>query len=101
MDQMGVREQILSDLTLNNEYDVKAQVVDAADFGVPQTRKRLFFIGVRRGTGMNVPVLRGSQITTRWCWHVLTGDRRPRYQLVIQQNLFSMRLAEAFRAPLT
>ena len=56
MDQMRVREQILADLTIDGEYSVVAQVVDAADFGVPQTRKRLLFIGVRQGTGM-VPSL--------------------------------------------
>jgi len=52
MDQMGVREQILADLSLDGEYEVQAQVVDAADFGVPQTRKRLLFAGIRRGAGM-------------------------------------------------
>jgi DNA (cytosine-5)-methyltransferase 1 len=47
IDQMGAREQILSDLALDGDYDVRAQIVDAADFGVPQTRKRLLFVGVR------------------------------------------------------
>ena len=41
MEQMGVREQIAEDLSLSGEYAVRSQVVDAADFGVPQTRKRL------------------------------------------------------------
>ncbi len=36
MDQMGVREQIAADLSLEGEYTVLPQVVDAADFGVPQ-----------------------------------------------------------------
>lgn len=95
MDQMGVREQILSDLLLDGEYDVQAQVVDAADFGVPQTRKRLLFVGVRRGSGMTTPLLRGSGATDSVVLARFTGDRRPRYQLVVQQNLLSMRLAEA------
>lgn len=95
MDQMGVREQILADLSLNGEYEVRAQVVDAADFGVPQTRKRLLFLGVRRGAGMSAPVLTGSGTTDSVVLARFTGDRRPRYQLVVQQNLVSMRLAEA------
>ena len=37
MDQMGVREQIAEDLALDGEYIVRSQVVDAADFGVPQS----------------------------------------------------------------
>lgn len=95
MDQMGAREKILSDLAVDSEYEVRAQVIDAADFGVPQTRKRLLFVGVRRGTGMNAPVLARSGATDSVVLARFTGDRRPRYQLVVQQNLLSMRLAEA------
>ncbi|MBB4438269.1 MULTISPECIES: DNA cytosine methyltransferase [Rhizobium] len=95
MDQMGAREQILSDLSLDGEYDVRAQVVDAADFGVPQTRKRLLFMGVRRNHGVIAPLLTGSGATDSAVLARFTGDRRPRYQLVVQQNLLSMRLAEA------
>jgi len=40
MAQMGVREQVVADLELGGDYRVAAQLVDAADFGVPQTRKR-------------------------------------------------------------
>ncbi|WP_245261782.1 DNA cytosine methyltransferase [Ancylobacter sp. FA202] len=95
MDQMGVREQILADLALDREYDVQAQVVDASDFGVPQTRKRLLFRGVRRGTRMSLPALKGSGATDSVALARFTGDRKPRYQLVVQQNLLSMTLADA------
>jgi DNA (cytosine-5)-methyltransferase 1 len=95
MDQMGVREQILADLSIEGDYDVRAQVVDAADFGVPQTRKRLLFLGVRRGSGMTAPLLAGSGVTDSVVLARFTGERRPRYQLVVQQNLRSIRLAEA------
>ncbi|WP_374569941.1 DNA cytosine methyltransferase [Phenylobacterium sp.] len=95
MDQMGVREQILTDLRLEGRYDVRAQVVDAADFGVPQTRKRLLFIGVRAGTGMEAPTLSGSGATDSVALARFTGARRPRYQLVVQQHLLSLRLGEA------
>ncbi|CAM5775518.1 hypothetical protein LMIY3S_05064 [Labrys miyagiensis] len=95
MDQMGVREQILADLSLDGEYDVQSQVVDAADFGVPQTRKRLLFLGVRRNSELTVPVITGTGATNSMVLARFTGERRPRYQLVIQQNLLSMRIAEA------
>lgn len=95
MDQMRVRKQVLSDLAIEGEYEVRAQVVDAADFGVPQTRKRLLFVGLRRGTGMVAPVLTGSGTTNSVTLARFTGERRPRYQLVTQKNLLSMRLADA------
>ncbi|TDB75209.1 DNA cytosine methyltransferase [Micromonospora sp. KC723] len=47
MAQMGVLEQVVEDLSLGGTYTVEPQVLDAADFGVPQTRKRIVFLGVR------------------------------------------------------
>lgn len=99
IDQMGVREQILADLALDGEYRVLTQVVDAADFGVPQTRKRLLFIGVRDGTGMSPPVLVGSGATDSVAISRFTGDRRPRYQLTIQQHILSLKLGELLQDP--
>jgi DNA (cytosine-5)-methyltransferase 1 len=57
IDQMGFREQIVSDLALGGDYEVVPQIIDAADVGVPQTRKRLIFIGVRKGQGVNPPTV--------------------------------------------
>jgi len=99
MDQMGVREQIAADLSLDGEYVVAPQVLDAADFGVPQTRKRLLFIGVRASLGITPPQLQGSGATDAAALVRFTGSRRPRYQLVIQQHLLSLRLGEALSNP--
>jgi DNA (cytosine-5)-methyltransferase 1 len=99
IDQMGARDQIIADLASGGEYDVRAQVADAADFGVPQTRKRLLFIGVRRGTGMTVPLLEGSSATDAVVLARFTGERRPRYQLVTQEHLRSLRLSAALADP--
>ena len=99
MDQMGVREQILGDLALDGEYSVLAQVVDAADFGVPQTRKRLLFIGVRRGTGMSPPILAGSGATNSVALTRFTGARCPGYQLALQQHILNLRLGETLQDP--
>lgn len=57
IDQMGFREQIVSDLELGGKYVVAPQVIDAADVGAPQTRKRLIFIGVRRSLGIAAPIV--------------------------------------------
>jgi len=63
MAQMGVKAQVLEDLGLDGEYRVEAQLVDAADFGVPQTRKRLLFLGVRTDLSISPPQLAGSGAT--------------------------------------
>jgi DNA (cytosine-5)-methyltransferase 1 len=63
MAQMGVKEQVAQDLSLDGEYLVTPQVVDAADFGVPQTRKRLIFLGVRKSFGAPPPLLTGTGAT--------------------------------------
>lgn len=99
MDQMGVREQIRTDLSLDGAYDVVAQVADAVDFGVPQTRKRLLFIGVRADKGMTPPVLRGSGAADSATLTRFTGARRPRYQLVVQQHVLSLHLGSALENP--
>jgi DNA (cytosine-5)-methyltransferase 1 len=99
MDQMGVRDQIVSDLALAGEYVVFPQVLDAADFGVPQTRKRLLFIGVRAVLGIALPRLRGSDATECISLVRHAGGRRPRYQIVVQENLLSARVGEALSNP--
>lgn len=95
MDQMGVREQIAADLSLDGEYDVLPQVADAADFGVPQTRKRLLFVGVRRKSGLRPVELTGTDATQAVTLARFKGSRRPRYQLVVQEHIRSLRTGEA------
>lgn len=99
MDQMGVREQIANDLSLDGEYSVLPQVVDAADFGVPQTRKRLLFVGIRATSGMAPPELAGSGATQAVTLARFKGLRRPRYQVVIQEHIRSMRTGDALADP--
>lgn len=99
MTQMGVTEQIAADLSLDGEYAVLPQVVDAADFGVPQARKRLLFVGVRIHTGMAPPVLRGSGASGAAVLARFHGPRRPRYQVVIQEHIHSLRVGEALDDP--
>lgn len=62
LDQMGVRVQIAADLSVEGEYDVLPQVVNSADFGVPQTRNRLVFVGIRRSVG-TAPAIVGTGAT--------------------------------------
>jgi len=42
-------EREVADMDLDLNYEVRVQLLDAANYGVPQHRKRLFFIGNRIG----------------------------------------------------
>lgn len=99
MDQMGVREQITTDLSLDGEYIVVPQVVDAADFGVPQTRKRLLFVGVLASIGVAPPNLTGTDATQAITLARFKGSRVPRYQVVVQQHIRSLLTGEALGNP--
>ena len=63
MAQMGVLRQVKEDLGLAGAYEVSARVLNAADFGVPQTRKRIVFLGVRRDMGIRPAGLTGMDAT--------------------------------------
>jgi len=78
---------------------VRPQIVDAADFGVPQTRKRLFFIGVRRSLGIEPPLLQASGATSSVTLVRFAGPRRTRYQVVVQENVLSQRIFDALADP--
>lgn len=99
MDQMGVREQITADLSLEGEYDVLSQVLDAADFGVPQARKRLLFIGVRASTLMTPPILTGTDASQAVTLARFKSARRPKYQVVVQEHIRSIRTGEGLADP--
>jgi len=89
LEQMGVKEQVLEDLTLNGVYSVRAQVVDAADFGVPQTRRRILFTGVHSSLGLEPPVLHGSGASAAFYLQRQNGDGRARYRLRANRELFA------------
>lgn len=45
-------------------YDVKYKILNAADYGVPQNRYRVFFIGMKK-TGFKFPVSYDYKVTTK------------------------------------
>lgn len=95
IDQMGVRQQIADDLSLGGEYSVLPQVVDAADFGVPQTRKRLLFVGVRTSSGMTPPRLIGTDATRLVELSRIVGERGSRYRITVHNSLLAGDIAGA------
>ena len=98
IDQMGVRQQIADDLSLNGEYTVSPQIVDAADFGVPQTRKRLLFLGVHHSLHVAPPVLSGTNATQAVALE-RQSQRRSSYRLEMLDGLWSRRIAESLADP--
>lgn len=80
--QMGVEGQVLEDLELGGAYRVTAQVLDAADFGVPQTRRRLVFLGIHHTIDAAPPVLQGTGATDALLWVRRESKAgRPRYHI--------------------
>ncbi len=98
MAQMGVQEQVLADLALDGEYEVEAQLCNAADFGVPQTRKRLLFLGVRRDLGAVLPTLTGTGVTSL-LQLARFGGRRPTYGLATRPEADAARFAVQLADP--
>ena len=84
LDQMGIRQQILQDLSISGEYRVAWQTVDAADFGVPQTRKRLLFTGVRRTLDVAPPEYLGTGASRLLALTRRNGDHPVRYEIEAQ-----------------
>lgn len=99
IDQMGLREQIRADLSLAGEYDVLPQVIDAADVGVPQTRQRLVFIGVRRSLGVRAPLVAQSGVTGAVALVRTSHEGATRYALDVRDDLFTAQLASALGDP--
>lgn len=95
MAQMGVQEQVAADLGIGGAYRVTAQLVDAADFGVPQTRKRLLFLGVRDDLGVDPPRLQGTGATGALQLVRFSGSGRkaPGYALAARPDEAGQRLA--------
>lgn len=96
IDQMGVREQIAADLTLGGTYSVLPQIVDAADFGVPQSRKRLLFLGIKNSLAAVPPLILGTGASDCAALMRVTSERQ--YKVVIQNQSLS-RVGEALFNP--
>jgi len=77
---------------------VQPQVLDAADFGVPQTRKRLLFLGVHTSLRVPAPILTGTGATEAITLVRFTGKSR-RYEVVVRRDLFTTELAGALEDP--
>lgn len=88
LEQMGIKKQVLEDLALKGAYRVNAQVLDAADFGVPQTRQRIVFIGVRASLGLGPPLLHGTGATSLFSLERRNGTERIRYEVADHGGLF-------------
>lgn len=89
IDQMGLRDQIAADLALDGEYAVTPQVIDAADVGVPQTRKRLVFIGVRRSCSASAPLVNQSLATRLLGLARVERKGRTQYEVKVASDLFA------------
>src|SRR5258706_854924 len=88
IDQMGVREQVLEGLAQKGAYRVTTQVLDAAEFGVPQTRRRIVFIGMHASTEFDAPRLSGSGVTAAFSLARRLRRGQVRYEVIERESLF-------------
>jgi DNA (cytosine-5)-methyltransferase 1 len=81
-----VGDRILKDLAQGGDYVVGCQVIDAADHGVPQTRRRVLIMGVRADLGLH-PVFPRRIAAAEKLQLVRTTDvkRGTRYELPPEQ----------------
>jgi DNA (cytosine-5)-methyltransferase 1 len=96
--QMGVLEQALSDLRCKGMYDVQATVVDTANFGVPQSRKRLVFIGLHRDLGREAPFLEGTDAAAALTLRRRAG-KRIRYDVQLTDSTIDPSLLDQLLDP--
>ena len=88
LEQMGVKEQVLEDLSLKGAYRVFAQAVDTADFGVPQARRRIVFIGLHSATEFDPPRLIGSGVSSAFSLERRMRGSSVKYSVVKHESLF-------------
>ena len=99
IDQMGFREQIATDLELSGENVVLPQVIDAADVGVPQTRQRRVFIGVRRNLGVSAPSVQRSGMTRAIALSRSVRSGTCSYDRAVAEDFFFSQLAATLDDP--
>jgi DNA (cytosine-5)-methyltransferase 1 len=99
MAQMGVKEQVLADLSQRGRYVVSAQLLDAADFGVPQARKRLVFIGVHRDLATEPPRVEGTGASVALGLMADSAGRRG-YKLALRSDVVARELMDRLEDPL-
>ncbi len=79
-------ERIIQILTEELGYSVRPEILNSADFGVPQVRRRLFFIGVRNRNDFNkISAIDFSNPKKRkkyeTAWHLLEREVDDKYYL--------------------
>ena len=99
LEQMGVKEQVLQDLSVAGAYVVRAQLLDAVDFGVPQTRKRLLFLGVRHDLRLAPPNVMGSGASAAIALRRDLRTKGVRYAVSAGNGFFDRSLFERLMDP--
>lgn len=57
--------KIIQEIFCNLGYDITYDILNAADYGIPQTRRRLFVVGVQKGSKFSMPLQVKNQYTMK------------------------------------
>ena len=95
---------------IGTRYEVQFKLINAADYGIPQTRERVFIVGTRADLGLSwsFPEPTHSEERLRWEMHV-TGEYwqrhavaaadRPRMETTATKHLFRLKNRTGFFEP--
>lgn len=92
-----VRDQIIEDLALEGEYRVASRVLDAADFGVPQNRLRVIFVGIRADLNLEPRFPAPSDVAS--LLYLDRDEPRGRYTLDCTSSLLARSAREKLADP--
>ena len=78
-------EEIVEILTKKLKYSIQVLVLNASEFGIPQTRRRIFFVGSKSKKLKNLNI-EGQKVSIenadyKSTWHLLEREVDPKYYL--------------------
>lgn len=92
------------------KYDVKFELINAADYGVPQTRERVVIVGIRTDLGVSWNFPKATHFEDRLIWemyvtedywkrHNVPPSQRPSVDSIINEKLYRLREKYGFFEP--
>jgi DNA (cytosine-5)-methyltransferase 1 len=89
-DHLTRLRKLFSKKNATPEYNVKYKLINAANYGVPQTRERVFIVGFRADLNINYDFPKQTHSQDRLLWDmVVTKDYYRRHNLNVPKTVYS------------